>query len=91
MAQCRAKGWSDWRIAYGWSALRNSVDNLKYVPWINPPIVDATVVNHAVGRGRLCWHLEWWSGYSCLYFPLRGSWYRIGWRLTGPGFTAEKI
>jgi len=86
----QAKKRPKWWTAFWWTTMRNSVDNLKYVPLINPP---------QPLPGRLCeWNsgrpillLFWWKGYSCLYFTAFGVPFRIGYRLTGPGFTAERL
>lgn len=85
-------GWSSFRITYVWAALRNSVDNLKYVPWINPPVLPVYIIKVAPKQFHInsTWSFIWWKGYGCLTFRFY-NWYRFGWRLTSPGFTAEKI
>lgn len=81
----RHRDWPMWRIAYVWSALRNPVNNLRFVPGINP-VIDPKRIQWHTGGGRT-WLVEYtWQGvYSGLLivFPSRGGTFRFwwGWKL----------
>lgn len=79
-------GWAVWRIAYVWSAWRNSANNLRFVPFINPVIEPKRV--RFVGGTH--WSFTWQGLYAglTLYPVIRGRVFRfwIGWKLK-PGDT----
>ncbi len=52
----RTRAWSDWRRIVMWSAIRNPVDGLRWVPVLNPRIDPARVryvgMDHEPAKGE---------------------------------------
>jgi hypothetical protein len=47
--------WSRWRRMYAWTALRNSVNNMRFVRWISPPLQPYRVQYMRLSRGWIAW------------------------------------
>jgi hypothetical protein len=62
-----------------WSALRNPVDSLRFVPLLNPRIRPESVrfvgMDHEPAKGEDGWYFAWQGVYSCIRYE------RFGWRL----------
>lgn len=76
----KTAGWSPQRRIFVWSALRNPVDSLRWVPLINPKLDPSRVrfigMDHEPGDGESGWYFAWLAGtpYSCIrveYFAFR--------------------
>jgi hypothetical protein len=79
----RTIGQSDARRIFVWSAFRNPVDSLRWVPLINPRIDPARVRYVGLDRepqdGESGWYFAWQGLYSCIRweFEVRGRFYRF--------------
>lgn len=65
-------GWSPIRRIFIWSALRNPVDSLRWIPLLNPKLEPAHVrfigMDHEPDNGEVGWYFAWLAGtpYSCI-------------------------
>lgn len=73
----KTAGWSPLRRIFVWSALRNPVDGLRWVPLLNPLIDPAKVrfvgMDHEPAKGEGGWYFAWLSGtaYSCIRYETK--------------------
>lgn len=76
----KTAGWNPQKRIFVWSALRNPVDSLRWVPVLNPKLEPSLVrfvgMNHEPAKGENGWYFAWLAGtpYSCLRIE------RWGWR-----------
>jgi hypothetical protein len=83
----KTSGWSDYRRIFVWSALRNPVDSLRWVPLINPTIDPALVRFVGMDReprdGEGGWYFAWLAGtpYSCIRYETKHFRFWLGWKL----------
>lgn len=67
------------RRIWQWAAVRNPVDNLRWVPLLNPKIDPSRVrfvgMDHEPAKGEGGWYFAWQGFYSCL------RWESKTWRL----------
>lgn len=88
-------GKPEWRIAFVWSAWRNPVNNLRFVPLLNPVIVpdrirfrgnaDDPARKSAIGRKRVEWSFTWQGIYAGLVVrwqitATHHAQFRAGWK-----------
>lgn len=73
-----------WRI-FEWSAMRNPVDNLRFVPLLNLRIDPAKVrflgMDHEPAKGEGGWYFAWHGVYSCIRYETRSFRFWLGWKL----------
>jgi hypothetical protein len=77
----RTKGSKAWLVAYRWSALRNPVNNLRFIRAINPVIDPKRVRAVRWDSGFFCWQGAF---AGVMHFPvIRGQVFRfwLGWKL----------
>jgi hypothetical protein len=91
----RPEGYDTFWKAYQWSALRNSVNNLRFVNWISPKLDPKRVQYRKLSRGWIAWQgwcvgLQYGKlaiGYRVCPYDAHGWVDRWGaWRLQGMGF-----
>ena len=76
----KTAGWSPIRRIFIWSALRNPVDSLRWLPVLNPKLEPSRVrfigMDHEPEKGEDGWYYAWLAGtpYSCIRVE------RWGWR-----------
>ena len=79
----KTAGWSPQKRIFIWSAIRNPVDSLRWLPLINPKIDPTRVRYVGMDRepqdGESGWYFAWQGLYSCIRweFELRGRFYRF--------------
>ncbi len=77
--------YSDQRRIYVWSALRNPVDSLRFVPLLNPKIDPAKVrfigMDHEPRKGEGGWYYAWMGAYSCIRYETTKYRLWVGWKL----------
>lgn len=79
--------WSSRKRIFVWSALRNPVDSLRWVPILNPQLVVRDVcfvgMDHEPAKGENGWYYAWLSGtpYSCIRAERWGWRFWLGWKL----------
>jgi hypothetical protein len=68
----KTAGWNPIRRIFVWSALRNPVDSLRWVPLLNPKLNPARVrfvgMDHEPDNGETGYYFAWLAGtpYSCI-------------------------
>lgn len=73
----KTAGWSPIRRIFIWSALRNPVDSLRWVPVLNPRLEPSRVryvgMDHEPMEGEGGWYFAWLSGtpYTCIRFETK--------------------
>lgn len=88
--------WGCFKRMYVWGALRNSVNNLRFVKWLNPPPVPAKIKSIVTPTWWLCGQgilFGWqYTGQDYIYSagwkynPSDALDIKIGWRKYGVGF-----
>jgi hypothetical protein len=79
--------WSHRKRIFVWSAFRNPVDSLRWVPLLNPQLESSRVrfigMDHEPAKGECGWYYAWLSGtpYSCIRFERYGFRFFLGWKL----------
>jgi hypothetical protein len=79
--------WSSRKRIFVWSALRNPVDSLRWVPLLNPKLDPARVrfigMDHEPAKGENGWYYAWLSGtaYSCIRIERWGFRFWVGTKL----------
>ncbi len=68
----KTQGWPDAKRIFVWAAIRNPVDNLRFVPLLNPRLVPAKVrfvgMDHEPAKGEGGWYFAYQGIYSCIRF-----------------------
>jgi hypothetical protein len=83
----KTAGWSPQKRIFVWSALRNPVDSLRWMPLLNPKLEPARVryvgMGHEPGKGEDGWYFAWLAGtaYSCIRVERWGFRAWLGWKL----------
>jgi len=83
----KTAGWSPIRRIFIWSALRNPVDSLRWVPVLNPVLTPAHLrsigTDHEPAKGENGWYFAWLAGtpYSCIRVERWGWRFWLGWKL----------
>jgi hypothetical protein len=83
----KTAGWSPVRRIFVWSALRNPVDSLRWVPLLNPKLDPERVrfigMDHEPAKGESGWYFAWLQGtpYSCIRVERFGFRLWCGWKL----------
>jgi len=83
----KTAGWGARRRIFIWSALRNPVDSLRWVPVLNPKLDPARVrfigMDHEPAKGENGWYYAWLAGtpYSCIRYERFGFRFFLGWKL----------
>lgn len=83
----KTAGWSPIRRIFVWSALRNPVDSLRWVPLLNPiifvPGVSFIGMDHEPAKGENGWYFAWLAGtpYSCIRVERWGFRFWLGTKL----------
>lgn len=79
VAPWHVQAWS----AYRWSALRNPVNNMRFVPWINPVIEPAGIRSRTWNPIDKPWLvvLTWQGPYAGLRIHCHGWRFWLGWKL----------
>ena len=81
----KTAGWSPSRRIFVWSALRNPVDSLRWVPLLNPKLEPSRVrfigVDHEPAKGENGWYFAWQGPYSCIRVERWGWRFWLGWKL----------
>lgn len=81
----RTQGWSDAKRIRTWAAFRNPVDNLRFVPLLNPRIKPEKVrfvgMDHEPAKGEGGWYFAWQEIYSCIRYETKHSRFWLGWKL----------
>lgn len=83
----RTAGWNPIRRIFVWSAIRNPVDSLRWLPLLNPKLDPARVrfigMDHEPDNGEAGSYFAWLAGtpYSCIRVE-RWDWrFWLGWKL----------
>lgn len=70
---------------FRWAALRNPVDNLRWVPLLNPKIDPNRVrfvgMDHEPSKGEGGWFLCWQGVYASIRYETRHYRFWLGWKL----------
>jgi hypothetical protein len=81
----KTAGWSPQKRVFVWSALRNPVDSLRWVPILNPVIIPRDVrfigMDHEPAKGEGGWYFAWMGFYSCLRYETKTHRLWVGWKL----------
>lgn len=81
----KTAGWSPVRRIFIWSALRNPVDSLRWVPLLNPALVVRDVrfvgMDHEPAKGENGWYFAWIGVYSCIRVERWGWRFWLGWKI----------
>lgn len=83
----KTASWSQVRRIFVWSALRNPVDSLRWLPLINPKLDSARVLfigmDHEPAKDETGWYFAWLAStpYSCVRFERWGFRFWLGWKL----------
>jgi hypothetical protein len=68
-----------------WAAIRNPVDNLRFVPILNPKIDPKRVrfvgLDHEPVKGEGGWYYAWMGAYSCIRYETRRWRFWLGTKL----------
>jgi len=68
-----------------WAALRNPVDNLRFVPILNPRIEPSKVhfvgLDHEPAEGEGGWYFAWQGLYSCIRYETKQFRIWLGWKI----------
>jgi hypothetical protein len=70
-----------------WAAFRNPVDNLRFVPVLNPKLVPSKVrsigMYHEPAKGEGGWYYAWLAGspYSCIRYETKTRRFWLGWKI----------
>lgn len=79
--------WSPQKRIFIWSAFRNPVDSLRWVPLLNPKLEPSRVrfvgMDHEPAKGENGWYFAWLAGtpYSCIRAERWGWRFWLGWKL----------
>lgn len=80
----RTAGWSDARRIFVWSAFRNPVNNLRYIPLLNPKFEPARIrfvgLDHEMRDGEGGWFFVWQGLYSGVRFETKTWRFWIGYK-----------
>lgn len=81
----KTRTWSDARRVFTWSAFRNPVDSLRWLPLINPKIDPARVrfvgsMDREPQDGESGWYFAWQGLYSCIRVERWGFRFWLGWK-----------
>lgn len=72
-----------WRI-FKWSACRNPINNLRYVPFLSPIFAPKEIGYIGTGNeppdGQSGWAYVWQGFYSGLYIKTPTRWFWLGWK-----------
>lgn len=83
----KTTGWSPQKRIFVWSAFRNPVDSLRWVPLLNPKLDTTRVrfigMDHEPAKGETGWYFAWLAGtpYSCIRVERRGFRFWLGTKL----------
>lgn len=81
----KTSGWSQAKRIFIWSALRNPVDSLRWVPVLNPRIHPERVrfigMDHEPVKGEGGFYFAWQGPYSCIRFETKSRRFWLGWKL----------
>jgi hypothetical protein len=83
----KTAGWSPQKRIFIWSAFRNPVDSLRWIPLLNPKLEPSRVrfvgLDHEPAKGEDGWYYAWLSGtpYSCIRFERWGFRFWLGTKL----------
>lgn len=79
----KTKGWPTAKRIFIWSALRNPVNNLRYVPLLTPKFRPSRIysigLDHEMQDGEGGWYFAWQGIYSCLRYETAHFRFWIGW------------
>jgi hypothetical protein len=71
-------GWPRWFRMWEWAALRNSVNNIRYVPWLNPDPATAEVDMHFSSHGAILYTT---GPFARLIVTFKGGDLLVGWKM----------
>jgi len=78
-------GYSTQKRIWIWAARRNPVDNLRFVPILNPKINPKRVrfigLDHEPAKGDGGYYYAWMGAYSCFRYETRRWRFWLGWKL----------
>lgn len=83
----KTAGWSPQKRIFTWSAMRNPVDSLRWIPVLNPKLEPARVrfigMDHEPNEGESGWYYAWLAGtaYSCIRVERFGFRFWLGQKL----------
>lgn len=83
----KTAGWSPQKRIFIWSAMRNPVDSLRWIPLINPKLDPSRVrfvgMDHEPNDGESGWYFAWLAGtaYSCIRVERWGFRFWLGTKL----------
>lgn len=81
----KTAGWSSRKRVFVWSALRNPVDSLRWMPLLNPKLDPSRVrfigLDHEPAKGDNGWYFAWQGFYSCIRVERWGYRFWLGWKL----------
>jgi hypothetical protein len=81
----KTAAWSPQKRIFIWSAFRNPVDSLRWVPILNPTLDPARVrfvgMDHEPAKGEGGWYFAWQGVYSCLRYETKHWRFWLGWKL----------
>jgi hypothetical protein len=80
----KTRGMSPAKRIWLWAAVRNPVDNLRFVPLLNPRIDPARIrfigMDHEPAKGEGGWYFAWQGLYSCIRFETKTWRLWVGWK-----------
>jgi hypothetical protein len=71
-------GWPRWFRMWEWAALRNSVNNIRYVPWLHPDPATAEVDMHFSSSGCILYTT---GPFARLIVTFEGGDLLVGWKM----------
>lgn len=81
----KTAGWSPQKRIFVWSALRNPVDSLRWVPVLNPQLIPREVhfigMDHEPEKGEGGWYFAWMGPYSCIRYETKHFRFWFGWKI----------
>jgi hypothetical protein len=81
----KTAGWSPQKRIFIWSAIRNPVDSLRWLPLLNPKLEPARVrfvgMDHEPAKGENGWYFAWIGIYSSIRVERRGWRFWLGWKI----------
>lgn len=72
-------GWGEFRRQYVWAAWRNPVNNLRFVPWINPRVRDPELTESYVCGNCV---LRTCGPFARILYSAEGGDLMIGWKIS---------
>jgi hypothetical protein len=69
--------WPDWLNAFRWGALRNTVNNARFVKWFSPPI-EADKIRFVEGDE---WEFVWQGWRTRFEWSNDNYWFACGWKV----------